>query len=293
MKKIFIGIDFSKEKFDATLIQAEGLKECAPDVHEVFDNKTSGYRRLVKWVKAHAEGFTADLWLFCGENTGGYSIALCNYLYASGYDMWLECAYNIKHSAGIQRVKNDKADSRAIAEYAMRNNDKMIPYKPQSSSLNALREVFLYRHSLVKQKVSSCFGAAFLLLHPTKYAEELAKKLTEHNATAYLVNTGWTGGGYGVGSRISLKATRAIISAILNDELIGCETEIVKPFNLSIPKHVNGVDDSILNPQNSWTDKAAYAASAKQLAESFIKNFNNFTETEEGKKLVPFGPVVE
>ena len=154
MKKIFIGIDFSKEKFDATLIQAEGLKECAPDVHEVFDNKTSGFRCLVKWVKAHAEGLTADMWLFCGENTGGYSIALCNYLYASGYDMWLECAYNIKHSAGIQCVKNDKADSRAIAEYAMRNNDKMIPYKPQSSSLNALREVFLYRHSLVKQKVA-------------------------------------------------------------------------------------------------------------------------------------------
>jgi transposase len=68
--------------------------------------------------------------------------------------MWLECAYNIKHSVGIQRVKNDKADSHAIAEYAMRNYDKMIPYKPQSSSLNALREVFLYRHSLVKQKVA-------------------------------------------------------------------------------------------------------------------------------------------
>ena len=104
MKKIFIGIDFSKEKFDATLIQAEGLKECAPSVHEVFDNKTSGYRRLVKWAKAHAEGFAADAWLFCGENTGGYSIGLSNYLYASGYDMWLECAYKIKHSAGIQRV---------------------------------------------------------------------------------------------------------------------------------------------------------------------------------------------
>jgi transposase len=89
MKKIFIGIDFSKEKFDATLIQAEGLKECAPSVHEVFDNKTSGYRRLVKWVKTHAEGFTADTWLFCGENTGGYSIGLSNYVYASGYDMWL------------------------------------------------------------------------------------------------------------------------------------------------------------------------------------------------------------
>ena len=154
MKKIFIGIDFSKEKFDATLIKAEGLKECAPSVHEVFDNKTSGYRRLVKWVKAHTEGFAADAWLFCGENTGGYSIGLSNYLYASGYDMWLECAYKIKHSAGIQRVKNDKADSRAIAEYAMRNYDKMTLHKPQSASLTCLREVFLYRHSLVRQKVA-------------------------------------------------------------------------------------------------------------------------------------------
>ena len=154
MKKIFIGIDFSKEKYDATLIKAEGVKECAPSVHEVFDNKTSGYRRLVKWVKTHAEGFTIDTWLFCGENTGGYSIGLSNYLYASGYDMWLECAYKIKHSTGIQRVKNDKADSRAIAEYAMRNYDKMIPHKPQSASLTCLREVFLYRHSLVRQKVA-------------------------------------------------------------------------------------------------------------------------------------------
>ena len=154
MKKIFIGIDFSKEKFDATLIKAEGLKECAPSVHEVFDNKTSGFRRLVKWVEGQSDGLPADSRLFCGENTGGYSIALSNYLYASGYKIWLECAYKIKHSAGIQRVKNDKADSRAIAEYAMRNHDKMIPYKPMSPSLTCLREVFLYRHSLVKQKVA-------------------------------------------------------------------------------------------------------------------------------------------
>ena len=154
MKKIFIGIDFSKEKFDATLIKAEGLKECAPSMHEVFDNKTSGFRRLVKWVKAQSEGLPIDSWLFCGENTGAYSIGLSNHLYASGYDMWLECAYKIKHSAGIQRVKNDKADSRAIAEYAMRNYDKMILYKPQSASLTCLREVFLYRHSLVRQKVA-------------------------------------------------------------------------------------------------------------------------------------------
>ncbi len=139
---------------------------------------------------------------------------------------------------------------------------------------------------------SSCFGAAFLLLHPTKYAEELAKKLDQHNATAYLVNTGWTGGGYGVGERISLKATRAIITAILNGELLNCETELVKPFNLYIPKHVTGVDDSILNPENSWADKAAYAENAKTLAASFIKNFENFSDTEQGRALVPFGPTL-
>lgn len=139
---------------------------------------------------------------------------------------------------------------------------------------------------------SSCFGAAFLLLHPTKYAEELAKKLTEHNATAYLVNTGWTGGGYGVGKRISLKDTRTIISAILNDELIDCETEIVKPFNLSIPKHINNINDAILNPQNSWEDKNAYNENAEQLAKFFVKNFESFTDTENGKSLVPFGPTL-
>jgi len=139
---------------------------------------------------------------------------------------------------------------------------------------------------------SSCFGAAFLLLHPTKYAEELAKKLEEHNATAYLVNTGWAGGGYGVGERISLKATRAIITAILNDELKSCETEIVKPFNLVIPKHVTGVDDNILNPENSWTDKDAFKKNANELAAAFIKNFANFSDTEEGKALIPFGPQI-
>ena len=154
MKKIFIGIDFSKEKFDATLIKAEGLKECAPSMHEVFDNKTSGFRRLVRWVKAQSEGLPIDTWIFCGENTGAYSIGLSNYLYASGYDMCLECAYKIKHSAGILRAKNDKADSMVIAEYAMRNYDKIRLHKPQSSSLACLREVFLYRHSLVRQKVA-------------------------------------------------------------------------------------------------------------------------------------------
>ena len=139
---------------------------------------------------------------------------------------------------------------------------------------------------------SSCFGAAFLMLHPTRYAEELAKKVTEHNATAYLVNTGWIGGGYGVGNRISIKDTRTIISAILNDELVDCATEIVKPFNLHIPTAIQGIDAKILNPENSWSDKAAYEVSANHLADEFIKNFTKFTENENGAMLVPFGPTL-
>ena len=152
MKKIFIGIDFSKEKFDATVIKAEGVEERAERQHEVFDNKVSGFRRLLRWVKSVADEPDAGLWLFCGENTGGYSRALCNYLYGSGYDMWLENALSIKRSYALQRVKSDKADAGVIAEYAMRNYDQMRLYKPLGKDLERLREVFLYRHNLVKQE---------------------------------------------------------------------------------------------------------------------------------------------
>ncbi len=154
MKKIFIGIDFSKEKFDATVIKAEGVEERAERQHEVFDNKVSGFRRLVKWVRSVADEQDTSLWLFCGENTGGYSKALCNFLYGSGYDMWLENAMSIKHSSALQRTKSDKADSGIIAEYAMRNYDQMCLYKPLGKNLERLREVFLYRHNLVKMKAS-------------------------------------------------------------------------------------------------------------------------------------------
>jgi phosphoenolpyruvate carboxykinase (ATP) len=139
---------------------------------------------------------------------------------------------------------------------------------------------------------SSCFGAAFLTLHPTVYADALAKKITEHNATAYLVNTGWIGGEYGVGKRISIKDTRAIITAILNDDLVNQETTLIKPFNLAVPTAVPNVDSKILIPENAWKDKEAYAANAKKLANSFIQNFENFTETEAGKNLVKYGPVL-
>jgi phosphoenolpyruvate carboxykinase (ATP) len=138
---------------------------------------------------------------------------------------------------------------------------------------------------------SSCFGAAFLMLHPTKYAEVFAKKIEAHNSTCYLVNTGWIGGGYNTGGkRISIKDTRTIISAILNGELVNCETELVKPFMLNIPKHINGLDNNILNPENSWQDKTAFKEIAHKLAGFFIHNFEKFTDTEEGKRLREFGP---
>ena len=154
MKKIFIGIDFSKEKFDATVIKAEGVEERAARQHEQFDNKVSGFRRLLKWVRSVVDEHDTALWLFCGENTGGYSKPLCNFLYGSGYDMWLENALSIKRSYALQRVKSDKADSGIIAEYAMRNYDQMRLYEPLSKNLERLREVFLYRHYLVRHKAS-------------------------------------------------------------------------------------------------------------------------------------------
>jgi len=137
---------------------------------------------------------------------------------------------------------------------------------------------------------SSCFGAAFLLLHPTMYAKELAKKIIKHGATAYLVNTGWIGGPYGVGKRIDIPSTRAIIDAILDNSLLQSEYETIPVFGLQVPKSVKGVDSKILNPRNLWENKDKYDESAKSLAQKFINNFNNFTDNEEGKRLEAAGP---
>ncbi|MBU4486283.1 MAG: phosphoenolpyruvate carboxykinase (ATP) [Candidatus Delongbacteria bacterium] len=137
---------------------------------------------------------------------------------------------------------------------------------------------------------STCFGAAFLLLHPTVYAEELIRKMEEHGSTAWLVNTGWIKGKYGVGERISIKATRAIIDAILDGSLLETEFKYMDVFGLQIPAKVNGVDSSLLNPRDQWADKGAYDIEAKSLAEKFIKNFENYTTNEEGKVLIKAGP---
>ena len=137
---------------------------------------------------------------------------------------------------------------------------------------------------------SPAFGAAFLPLHPTVYARELAKKMKEHGTTAYLVNTGWVGGAYGVGSRIDLETTRKIISAILSGELDSAEVDELAPFGLNVPKNIEGVDPNILNPKNAWKYESAYIKQAETLAEKFIENFNNYTDTEEGQRLVAAGP---
>ena len=139
---------------------------------------------------------------------------------------------------------------------------------------------------------SSCFGQAFLLLHPTVYARELVKKMVKHQSKAYLVNTGWIGGAYGVGKRIDLPSTRAIINSILDGSIENAEFETLPVFNLEIPKSLQGVDSHFLNPRNSWPNQQGWDDAAESLAEKFIKNFENFTDNEAGKKLVAAGPKI-
>ena len=154
MKKLFVGIDFSKEKIDVAIIFAEGLTETSMRVSNEFRNSVSGYKQLVKWVEESSNETEPSLWLFCGENTGDYSKPLCNFLYGRGFDMWLENAKSIKDASGIRRLKSDRTDANMIAEYAMRNNDKAIVYEPLSESLSLLRELFLYRQMVVRHRCS-------------------------------------------------------------------------------------------------------------------------------------------
>ncbi len=133
---------------------------------------------------------------------------------------------------------------------------------------------------------SACFGQAFLELHPTKYAEELVKRMEMSGAKAYLVNTGWNGSG----KRISIKDTRGIIDAILNGDIKNAPTKKIPYFNLEVPTELNGVDTGILDPRDTYADAAAWETKAKDLAERFIKNFAKYEGNEAGKALVPAGP---
>jgi len=123
---------------------------------------------------------------------------------------------------------------------------------------------------------SACFGEAFLPLHPTVYATLLGEKIDKHKVNVYLVNTGWTGGSYGSGKRMSIKNTRACINGILDGSINGSEFETLPVFNLSIPKTLKNVDTSVLNPRNSWESKEEYDATAKKLANMYIENFKKY-----------------
>lgn len=125
---------------------------------------------------------------------------------------------------------------------------------------------------------SACFGAAFLVWHPAKYAEMLAEKMREHGSSAWLVNTGWSGGAYGVGARMQLSYTRSIIDAIHSGALDDVECEEDSVFGLQVPKKCPGVPDLILIPRKTWADQSAYAETAKKLAGMFQKNFEAFAE---------------
>jgi phosphoenolpyruvate carboxykinase (ATP) len=133
---------------------------------------------------------------------------------------------------------------------------------------------------------SACFGKAFLTLHPTKYGEELVKKMEKHQATAYMVNTGWNG----TGKRISIKDTRAIIDAILDGSIEKAATTIVPVFNFEVPTSLHDVDDTILDPRNTYANTSEWDTKATDLASRFIKNFVQYTDNQEGAALVEAGP---
>ncbi|RLA20207.1 MAG: phosphoenolpyruvate carboxykinase (ATP), partial [Gammaproteobacteria bacterium] len=129
-----------------------------------------------------------------------------------------------------------------------------------------------------KATFSACFGEAFLPLHPTIYAQLLGEKMERYGVQAYLVNTGWAGGAYGVGKRMSIKATRACINGILDGSIHDAESETIPLFNLSVPKTLQGVDSKLLNPRNAWADKADYDATATKLAGMFVENFKKYMD---------------
>ena len=133
---------------------------------------------------------------------------------------------------------------------------------------------------------SACFGQAFLELHPTKYAEELVKRMNQSGAKAYLVNTGWNG----TGKRISIRDTRGIIDAILDHSIDAAPTKQIPYFNFTVPTQLKGVDTGILDPRDTYADPAQWEEKAKDLAGRFIKNFKKYESNEAGKALVAAGP---
>ncbi|WP_143304984.1 phosphoenolpyruvate carboxykinase (ATP) [Chitinophaga vietnamensis] len=136
-----------------------------------------------------------------------------------------------------------------------------------------------------KSTFSACFGAPFLPLHPAKYAQMLGEKMRAHRVNVWLINTGWTGGAYGVGNRIKLSYTRAMIAAALHGQLDHVPYRIAPVFGFTVPESCPGVPAEILDPRNTWADKAAYDAKARDLAAQFIKNFEKYVSAADAEIL--------
>jgi phosphoenolpyruvate carboxykinase (ATP) len=138
---------------------------------------------------------------------------------------------------------------------------------------------------------STCFGAPFMVHHPTVYARLLGERIAKHDVTCWLVNTGWTGGAYGVGKRMAIGHTRTMVNAALDGTLKGATFETEPFFGLSIPTALPGVPSEVLNPRNAWADKAAYDAQAKKLAGLFFNNFKKFAaQASDGVKAIAIEP---
>mmetsp|Transcript_1807 Transcript_1807/g.4360 ORF Transcript_1807/g.4360 Transcript_1807/m.4360 type:complete len:199 (-) Transcript_1807:121-717(-) len=142
---------------------------------------------------------------------------------------------------------------------------------------------------------SPCFGAAFLTLHPTRYADLLQEKLEEHGSQAYLVNSGWSGGScMGGGGRMSIATTRACVDAILNGSIQDAEFKVDPLFGFEVPVSLEGVDDAVLNPRMTWDDKESYDEAANNLAHMYVENFKAYATGGDGSMdYTKFGPKVE
>jgi len=139
---------------------------------------------------------------------------------------------------------------------------------------------------------SACFGEAFLPLHPTDYAKLLGEKIDEHNVNVYLVNTGWTGGAYGTGKRMSIKDTRSCINGILDGSILESEFTTTKTFRFNVPKTLGTIDPKVLNPRDAWEDKDEFDKSRDQLANMFIDNFKKYLTEDSDFDFTAAGPVV-
>ncbi len=180
MKKIFIGIDVSKEKIDASvMMRQENVEMVLRLGHEVFENCPRGFLRMLQWTKRLAKvTLTIENALFCCETTGGYDLKLCDYLHAHDLFIWRENAIQLKRSMGLRRGKNDVADAWAIAEYALRHVDKAVLFNPMSLEVKELKTLVNYRTVLVQKKTAA----------KVRISEIEATMVEKHHALRFIIN---------------------------------------------------------------------------------------------------------